>query len=595
MSFVQELKRRNVVRIAVMYIIAAWLLLQVTEVGMGLLELPGWVGRFVLLVVALGFLPAVILSWIYELTPDGIKRTSEVPAGQGIAHETGRRINVLIGILAPLAVLAIAADRLFPEAGSTSPAVAPVSQITEDASIAVLPFVDMSRDQDQAYFSEGLSEELLNLLAKTPALRVISRTSSFQFKDHGADIRAIADQLGVANILEGSVRKSGNKVRITAQLIQASDGSHLWSETYDRDLDDIFAVQDEIAGAVVQQLKVTLLDQQLPITGRTDNMEAHTLYLQGRYFADRRSRENFERAVDYYRQALEVDADYSLAWAALSEAYVNQVAYGHLPFDTGVPLAREAGTRALQLDPDLAEAHLALGELQYTLDWDWGAADWSFRRALELDPGNAVALRLAGNLASVFGRTEESIHLLRQSLERDPLRSATYNGLGMTLLQAGRSSDAMAMFRKVLELQPDFAGAHNQVARVLLLEDQPLAALEEIEKEHDGMWRAASLPLIYHALGRNEESDAALETLIRVQDAVAAFQIAEVHAFRGNIDAAFEWLERAYEQRDGGLTELIGDPLLDNIRDDPRYPAFLDKMKLPHEVPSDWPVAGQSD
>lgn len=311
MSFFQELKRRNVVRVAVLYILAAWLLLQVTDVGIDLLELPGWVGRFVLLVVALGFLPALILSWIYELTPEGLKRAHEVPASVSITPETGRKINVLIGVVATLAVLTILVDRLFPETRS------PASRVAVDASIAVLPFVDMSREQDQAYFSEGLSEELLNLLAKIPALRVISRTSSFQFKDRSEDVRMIADQLGVANILEGSVRKSGNRVRITAQLVQAADGSHLWSETCDRHLDGIFEMQDEIAGAVVQALKVELLDEQLPTPGRTDDSEAHTLYLQGRYFADRRSKENLEKAVDYYRQALVVDPNYSLAWAAL--------------------------------------------------------------------------------------------------------------------------------------------------------------------------------------------------------------------------------------------------------------------------------------
>jgi TolB-like protein/Tfp pilus assembly protein PilF len=594
-SVIAELKRRNVVRVAVLYGLAAWLILQVADVLVPALGLPDWVMRFVALMLLLGLPLVLIFSWVYELTPEGLKKQHEVDRDQSITHETGRKINYLIGALAVLAIVVVAVERFIPRtepipvatdaapAAPTAPA-APLDETSVLAaakSIAVLPFVNMSSDAGNEYFSDGLSEELLNLLAKLPELRVIGRTSSFQFKGRNEDLRVIGEKLNVAHILEGSVRKSGEKVRITAQLIRAADGSHLWSETYDRTLDDIFVVQDDIAGEVVKALQLTLLGAAPTTRPKPQDSEAHNLTLQGRFFLDRRSRKDLERAVEYFRQARERDPDYAPAWAGLSQTYARQADNGYLPVADGYRQAREAAEKALALDPELAEAHLAMGWIQSVYDWDWAAADGSFRKALELEPGNADALRHAGTQAATLGRWDEAIDLSHKAIERDPLRPNSYSNLGLVLEAGKRNTEAESAYRKALELDPGGSYRHYAIGRALLVQGKAEAALQEMEQETDEIWRLAGLPLVYHALGRHRESDAALAALESKYAREAAYQIAEVHAFRGEADLAFQWLERAYDQRDGGLVEIKGEPLLRGLAGDPRYKAFLRKMKLP--------------
>ena len=448
-------------------------------------------------------------------------------------------------------------------------------------SIAVLPFADMSAGKDQEYFADGLSEELLNLLAQLPELRVIGRTSSFQFKGRNEDLRVIGEKLNVAHILEGSVRKSDEKVRITAQLIRAADGSHLWSQTYDRTLDDIFVVQDDIAGEVVKALKLTLLGT-APVTRSTPvDPEAYNLALQGRFFYDRRNRKDLERAVEYYRRSVERDPGYAPAWAGLSQTNARQADNGFVPAADGYRRAREAAEKALALDPQLADAHLAMGWIQTSYDWDWAAADASFRKALDLEPGSAQALRQAGVLASTLGRWSEAIDLTNKAIERDPLRPASYNNLGLALLAVNRGAEAEAEFRRALELNPDGAYWHLALGRALLLQGSTDAALQEMQQETEEVWRLFGLALAFHALGRRGESDAVLAVLKSKYAGEMAYQIAEVHAFRGEADLAFEWLERAYDQRDGGAADIKGSLLMRGLAGDPRYKAFLRKMKLP--------------
>jgi TolB-like protein/Tfp pilus assembly protein PilF len=588
-SVIAELKRRNVVRVAVLYGLAAWLILQVADVLIPALGLPDWVMRFVALLLILGFPLVLIFSWVYELTPEGLKKQHEVDLNQSITHETGRKINYLIGALAVLAIVVVAVERFIPRtapipaatdaASGASSAEAPVQAAAK--SIAVLPFVNMSSDPGNEYFSDGLSEELLNVLAKLPELRVIGRTSSFQFKGRNEDLRVIGEKLNVAHVLEGSVRKSGNKVRITAQLIKAADGSHLWSETYDRTLDDIFAVQDDIAGEVVKALQVTLLGTALTPRSEPQDSEAYNLALQGRFFLERRGREDFERSVEYFRRSLERDRDYAPAWAGLSQAYARQADNGYAPAADGYRRAREAAEKALALDAQLVDAHLAMGTIQRSYDWDWEAADTSYRRALDLEPGSAQALRLAGVQALTLGRWNEAIDLANKAIERDPLRPNSYNNLSLALLAVNRDTEAEAASRKALELDPDGAYRHYGIGRALLLQGKTDAALREMQQETDESWRLCGLPLVFHALGRRDESDAALAALKDKYAGDSAYQIAEAHAFRGEADLAFEWLERAYAQRDGGVTEIKGDRLMRGFVGDPRYKAFLKKLKLP--------------
>ena len=449
-------------------------------------------------------------------------------------------------------------------------------------SIAVLPFVNMSSDKEQEYFSDGLSEELLNNLAKIPGLRVAARTSSFQFKGKTEDLRSVGEKLNVSAILEGSVRKEGNRVRITAQLIKAADGFHLWSETYDRDLKDVFAVQDEIARSVASSLKVALLGASTAADSpQQKNTDAYNAYLQGRYFLERRDKANMEKAISYYEQAVKLDPGYALAWAELSRARSRQANAGYLPVDVGFPKAREAAERALALDPNLAEAHLAMGYIKNNYDWDWVGADASLQRALALEPGNAMVIRGAATLAATLGRFEEALSLDRRAAELDPLSASTQNNIGLYAYRSGRLDEAVVAFKRVLELNPEGPVAHSFLGRVYLAESHPQEALAEIERESDTSWRLQGLALVYHALGREKESDAALAELVSKYHAESAFQIAEVYAFRGESDKAFEWLERAYAQRDSGFAELKGDPLLKSLEHDPRYAAFLKKMRLP--------------
>jgi serine/threonine protein kinase/Tfp pilus assembly protein PilF len=447
-------------------------------------------------------------------------------------------------------------------------------------SIAVLPFADMSPQKDQEYFSDGLAEQLLDDLAKTSGLRVIARTSSFQFKGKNEDLRVIGKKLDVANILEGSVRKEGNKLRITAQLIQASDGSHLWSDTYDRQLTDIFAVQDDIARSVSGALKVTLLGGKTA-SAKTQNVEAYNAVLQGRYFSSRLSKEDTQKAIDYFQQALKLDPSYALAWTYLAETHFLQAFNAQLPAEEGFGKARKEVQKALQLDPNLAHAHAILAFIKLSYDLDWEGADASFKRAIDLEPGNARSLGMAAWLQCSLGRFDEAIELTRKSIQLDPLEAGSYGNLCNFAICSGRLSEAEAAARKGLELDPQIPFAHYMLARIYLERSNPQAAASEIEREKDPVYHRGGLPLVYYAAGKKKEADAALAEAIEKDQNVAAYLIAEIYAYRGEKDQAFEWLDRAYVQRDSYLPILKGDPLLRNIRSDPRYRAFLQKMRLP--------------
>jgi len=445
-------------------------------------------------------------------------------------------------------------------------------------SIAVLPFADLSPEKDQEYFSDGLAEELLNSLVKVQGLRVVARTSSFQFKGKNEDLRVIGQKLNVANVLEGSVRKQGQRVRISAQLIQTSDGFHLWSEAYDRDLTDIFAVQEEIARSVAGSLRVTLLGEKAP-SPRTTSGEAYNAYLQGEYFYARPSiKENLKKAIAYYEQAISLDPNYAPAWAALSRAQQLQ-AGGYGPVQE-YSKAREAAERALALDPSLADAHAAIGLIKLYYDWDWAGADASFQRALALEPGNAEVAHGAARLAATLNHFDEALRLSRRAVELDPLRATARFDLAFIAWWAGRLDEAEGAIRKALELDPQYP-SHTFFSCVYLARSRPQEALAEAERNTDPGFRLQGLALAYHALARKQESDRALAELIAKYQAIGAFQIAEVYAFRGEADAAFSWLERAYEQRDPALIFIKGDPLLKNLERDPRYAAFLKKMHLP--------------
>ena len=530
---------------------------------------------------------AVMLSERFETTSaaPGV-RTAPVPEAPEASPAARRRTR--FGVALAAAVVVILGLWLTGSAGppkSSLPEAKAASEATgapESPSLAVLPFVNMSPDPNQEYFSDGLSEELLNVLSNVPQLRVISRTSSFQFKGKNEDIRTIGRKLNVAHVLEGSVRKSGKRIRITAQLVDAATGSHLWSSTYDRDLEDIFAVQDDIARSVANASRVTLLG----LEGKSSasygtNADAYNLYLQGRQLSFRGTRESLEKAVSCLEQALQLDPGRATYWVGLASVHNVQVSLTLVPADEGFRKSRLEADKALALDPRVAEAHAILGFIRLGYDWDWDGAEASYRKALLFGPGNAKAIEGAATMAGAMGRFDEAIALHRRATRLDPLNPHNYFNLGVHASYAGRLDEAESALRKVLDLSPELSGAHAALARVCLLLDRPQAALDESRRESHPSWRRYALALAYFALGRTKEADSELAELVRRDGAGAALQIAEAYAFRRETDRAFEWLERAYTERDGGLAFLKGDPFLTSLEGDPRYKAFLRKMRLP--------------
>jgi TolB-like protein/Tfp pilus assembly protein PilF len=450
------------------------------------------------------------------------------------------------------------------------------------ASIAVLPFVNMSSDPEQEFFSEGISEEVLNLLAKIPELQVAARTSSFSFKGQSLEIPEIAKRLNVAHVLEGSVRKAGNEVRITAQLIRADDGFHEWSETWNRSADDIFAIQDEIAADVASQLKVTLLG--VPPTVEATDLAAYALYLQARQLGRQGTPEGLERSMALYQQALAIDPDYAAAWAGLARDYYTQAGTELHPIDEGYQLARDAANRALAIDPEYAPAHAQLGYIA-VYHGDLAAATRHLERALALDPTDSDIIANAAILARSLGRLGEAIALQAYAVARDPVNPIGHARLGLFYLWAGRLDESIASYRTTLSLSPGRIGANYNIAAALLLKGEPEAALAATQQESSELWRMVGLSMVYHALGQAAESDAALAGLMDRYEQEAAYNIAYVLALRGEANRAFEWLDKAVQYNDPGLVEIAATNLFANIHDHPRWLPFLESIgKSPEQL-----------
>jgi adenylate cyclase len=604
MSFIKELKRRNVFRVGIAYTVIAWLLLQVADVVLNNIDAPAWVFRAILLVLALGFPVAALFAWVFEMTSEGLMREKEVDRSESITRNTGRKLDFTIIGLMGVALVYFAWDKFsggavedttlpsaspatvqLPDAVSNevagTPAKLQVTAIPASRSIAVLPFADMSPEGDQEYLSDGIAEELLNLLAQIPDLQVAARTSSFSFKGKDVKIVDVARELNVAHVLEGSVRKAGNRVRITAQLIKANDGFHLWSETFDRTLDDVFAIQDEISAAVVAVLKVHLLGE-APKSVEV-NPEAYSLYLQGRYFHERRSQADWENSVEAFERALEIEPTYARALAGLSVVLGAQSGQSYRDLHAGYILAREAAQTSLELDPNLAEAHAALGLIHTNYDWDWEGAEASFTRALELAPGDARILGQTGRLQRYLGKLVVSIEMNRQAVKRDPLALSAQHQRGLALIWNKQLDEAMAIYQHILTINPEFASANLSLSRILLLQGKLDEALAVAEQEPEPFWREFGILISQYALGRTDEADAKLGEFIEQNRADAAYQIAQIYGFRGDTDRVFEWLELAFDQRDGGLPEMLYDPFLTKFSSDPRWVQILKKVGL-HEA-----------
>jgi len=445
MSLFSELKRRNVFRVAIAYLVASWLLLQVTDIIVPILELPASAPKLILLIIAIGFIPVVIFAWAFELTPEGIKRESEIDPALSVTHHTAKKLDyVTIALLIAVAGL-VAVNRFLPgerqetaDVVAETPAVVPQDKNPDEISIAVLPFVNMSADADNEYFSDGISEELMNVLVKVNSLRVASRTSAFSFKGKDTPIPEIARELKVNNILEGSVRKSGQRVRITAQLIDVSTDKHLWSETYDRELTDIFDIQAEISNAIVSALKVALKveDQQAVSHAQqlTDNAEAYELYLRGRYLWRKRGEENLRAAVPLFEQAIALDPDFARAHEALASTWDVMTAWSKQPLTETLPLAETSARRALELDPTLSEAHAVLADAAL-IQGDYPGVIRHYETALKNEPKNAQTREWYAEVMVDLGYLRTALQLNREALELDPASPAVnYNAVSISLV-----------------------------------------------------------------------------------------------------------------------------------------------------------------
>ena len=585
-NFFAELKRRNVIRMAGLYLVGAWLLTQVASTILPMFGTPEWLPRTIVILLAIGFIPALIVSWIFEVTPEGLKRDAEVPPERSIGPQTGRRMDRMIIVVLVLALSYFAFDKFVLGQRRQSTQLPNESPSAGNAqSIAVLPFVNMTSDKEQEFFSDGLSEELLNQLAQIPQLRVIARTSSFSFKGKEVDVRTIANTLNVANVLEGSVRKSATTLRITAQLIRASDSSHLWSQTYDRAITDVFKVQDEIARDVVAALKVKLLPtQELPKAQRTSNPEAYQEYLQGRFFISRHSEKETDQARAAFERAVQLDPKFALAWAGLAQTHVwycNFSTEGGLNgFNAHLAAARAAVERALSLEPDLPEALLARATIESNFDYNWKGAAETLRKALVLAPQDSAILAWAGNLAGARGEGAQSVDLLRRAVALDPVNASARGFLAGALLATGNQNDARMEYARGSELNASAPYSQAGVGHTYLLEDKFEEAVTAAQKDAADWARLLIVSCARWGQKRFPESEAALAELIEKDGETAAYQVAEAYAYRKDEDHAFEWLERAHRQRDAGLPGLRADTLLANIHDDARWDPFLRKMGL---------------
>src|SRR5215471_4890193 len=587
-NFFAELKRRNVYKVAVAYAVVSWLLIQAASILFPTFEAPPWAMKVFVAVIALGFPVALVFSWAFEITPEGLKHESEIEAGSSITHHTGRK---LVGITIFVAVIATALfvfQLLRPHLTSTDGLSASVNAVSEK-SVAVLAFDNLSDDKGSEYFSDGISEELLTVLQKIPGLHVAARTSAFSFKGKNATAQEIGQKLGVAHLVEGSVRKAGDVVRIAARLTQANTGEEQWSENYTRNLKDVFAVQTELAQTIVEQLRgqltggaanpIAKADIQAEVRaaakGGTENVEAHEAYLQGRFFLNRHSEKETDQARAAFERAVHLDPKFALAWAGLAQTHVWDCNYategGQKGFNAHLAAAREAVEKALAIEPDLPGALSARAMIETNFDYDWKGAAETLHRALALAPQDPALLMEAGNLAQARGESTQALEFFRRAVASDPVNAQALVFLATGLSAAGRNEEARTEYARVIELNPSAPNSHAGVGLTYLLEGKFEEAAVAAQKDVADWARLLIVSCARWGQKRVPESDGALAELIARVSETGAYQIAEAYAYRNDKDHAFEWLERARRQHDAGLPGLRADSLFPNLHDDARW------------------------
>jgi len=578
-NFFGELRRRNVYKVAVGYAVVGWLLIQVATQVFPFFDIPNWGVRLVVLLIVVGFPIALVIAWAFELTPGGIKRTEEADR----AYPGRSRGRAWIYVVISAGVLSAG---LFFLGRYTAPNENKIPNVPAK-SIAVLPFENLSRDPDNAYFAEGIQDEILTRLAKVADLKVISHTSTQRYKSSPNDLPQIAKQLGVANILEGSVQKSQDQVRVNVQLINAATDAHLWADSFDRKLIDIFAVESEIAAKVADtlQAKLTGAEQHAISMQPTQNTEAYQLYLRGRYFWNKRTGPDLQKAIDYFKQAIDKDPNYALAYVGLGDAYILLSGFGAARPQDSFPLAEAAAKKALEIDDNLAEAHTTLGFSLCVHHFDFAGSIREFERAIELNPNYATAHHWFGDgpLLAV-GQFDRAIAEGKRALELDPLSVIITADLGANYLVARRYDEAIEQFHKAIDLDPRFYYTHWNLAEALEMKGNLREALAEYKKAvelDDDPFVLALLGQAYAKVGQRDEALKILAQLSQIgaHRYVPSYSYALLHMALGEKDKAIEWLERSYQEGAGlDLIFLKVDPMLDPLQKEPRFQALVAKV-----------------
>ena len=592
-GFIAELKRRNVIRMAGLYLVAAWLVVQVGATLLPVFDAPPWTMKALVLTLAVAFVPALAVAWIFELTPQGLKRDADVPPSESIAPKTARMLDRAIIVLLAIALGYFAFDKfvLSPRrevalvAETTRVAVARAKPVDRGNSIAVLPLANASGDANQLFFSDGLSENLIDALSKFEGLRVIGRTSSFQFRESKEDARSIGAKLGVAYLLAGSVQRADDQVRIRAEVVRTSDGSAIWTESFDRPFRDLFSLQDELTRAIAGVLKAKLLSPGVRADDRppSGNVEAYSAFLRGSFYADRGEDGDMRRAIEEITRATKLDPKYAKAWATLSRNWTTLAALGLSGAEAqqAYAEARKAGDVALALAPDLGDAYVARGWLLENAELDWRGATIAYRRGLELSPDNLQTMFSMASMLALQGQLGEAITLSRQALDNDPMSPNWWNWYSAYLSAVGRLDEAEAAIRQSIALRPQGSSAWAQLAIIELQRGDAKAALEAAKNEPEGVWHDIALAMALQGGKDRAAADAALARLIADYGDVAAYQVAQVQALRNDADATFEWLQRARETRDPGVGNTLIDPLVMRYKADPRLAAFCEQVGLP--------------